>query len=198
MLEGPLVFVDVDTQRDFMEPTGALYVDGAEAIVPNLRRLTEHARSHRIPVLATACAHAYGDPELEQFPPHCMAGTPGQKRIAATDWPGSSILAAGDRLDGPVPAHLTLEKQQYSLFSRPDASALLARYEAARPTFVVYGVATDYCVRAAALGLLDRGDPVVIVVDAIRAIDGAREAEFLSELVGRGATLAATDVVCGP
>ena len=37
MLEGPLVFVDIDTQRDFLEPTGALYVAGSTEILPNLR-----------------------------------------------------------------------------------------------------------------------------------------------------------------
>ena len=37
MLEDPLVFVDVDTQRDFMEPSGALYVARATEIVPTLR-----------------------------------------------------------------------------------------------------------------------------------------------------------------
>ena len=36
MLEGPLVFVDVDTQRDFLEPTGALYVPGSTEILANL------------------------------------------------------------------------------------------------------------------------------------------------------------------
>ena len=56
-LAGPLVFVDVDTQRDFLEPTGALYVAGGDEIIPNLARLSEFARRHRVPVLATACSH---------------------------------------------------------------------------------------------------------------------------------------------
>ena len=55
MLDGPLVFVDVDTQRDFLEPDGALAIPGAEAILPNLARLTAFARRQGIPVLATAC-----------------------------------------------------------------------------------------------------------------------------------------------
>ena len=84
MLPGPLVFLDVDTQRDFMEQGGALYVERSSEIVPNLAQLTEFATRHRIPVIATACAHHPDDPELTHFPPHCLAGTPGQLRIAAT------------------------------------------------------------------------------------------------------------------
>src|SRR3954469_22406631 len=92
MLSGPLVFVDIDTQRDFLDPEGALYVPGSEAILANLARLTEFARAHGIPVLATGCAHSLDDDELAQFPPHCMVGTPGQRRTEATAWPGSLVL----------------------------------------------------------------------------------------------------------
>ena len=56
MLDGPLVFVDIDTQRDFLEPDGALFVPGSTEIVPNLARLTRFAREHGITVLATGCA----------------------------------------------------------------------------------------------------------------------------------------------
>ena len=54
MLEGPQVFVDIDTQRDFLEATGALFVSGSRAIIPNLARLTRFARDQKIPILATA------------------------------------------------------------------------------------------------------------------------------------------------
>lgn len=198
MLDGPLVFVDVDTQRDFMDSSGALFIPGSEAILPNLARLTGFARSHDIPVLATACAHRPADPELATFPPHCMVGTVGQRRVAETDWPGGLVLGVDDRMAGPLPPHLTVEKREFSPFSRPDAGEIFTRYEQGRPTFVVYGVATDYCVRAMVSGLLDRHDRVVVVVDAIRAIDEASEAEVLEGLVARGTVLILTDLVCTP
>jgi hypothetical protein len=33
-MDEPLVFLDVDTQMDFMLPSGSLYVPGAEKIIP--------------------------------------------------------------------------------------------------------------------------------------------------------------------
>ena len=39
------VFVDVDTQIDFLFPAGALYVPGAEALVPKIAALNRYARS---------------------------------------------------------------------------------------------------------------------------------------------------------
>jgi nicotinamidase/pyrazinamidase len=196
MLDSPLVFVDIDTQRDFLDPSGALFVPGSREILPNLERLTQFAASRRIPILATACAHAADDPELAQFPPHCMIGTEGQNRVGATAIRDSLVLGVDDRLTGEIPAHLTLQKREFDVFSRPDADALIARYNQDGPTFVVYGVATDYCVRAAVEGLLRRHCRVAIVADAVRAIDPAAEADLLSDWARRGVLLTSTEAVC--
>src|SRR3954467_8836544 len=103
MLAGPLVFVDIDTQRDFLEPTGALFIPGSGAILASLARLTAFARTRGIPVLATACAHTADDPEFPQFPPHCMVGTPGQERVAETTWPGGEVLTPDALHFGDLP-----------------------------------------------------------------------------------------------
>jgi nicotinamidase/pyrazinamidase len=196
MLDGPLVFVDIDTQRDFLEPAGALFIPGSEVILPNLARLTGFARTRGIPVLATACAHTNGDAELRQFPPHCMIGTPGQERIATTAWPGGEVLTPDALHFGNLPHHLTVQKRGFDVFSHPDADRLIGLYRRVHPTFVVYGVATDYCVRAAVWGLLNRGSSVAVVVDAVHALDRAAEPAVLTEFVHRGALLTLTTVVC--
>ncbi len=196
MLPGPLVFLDVDTQRDFMEQGGALYVERSNEIVPNLAQLTKFAARHRIPVIATACAHRPDDAELTHFPPHCMVGTPGQLRIAATSRSDSVVLPAGTHLTGELPAHLTLEKCEYDVFSRADADELIARYNVRSPLFVVYGVATDYCVKKAVEGLLRLGCRAALVADAIRPIDRAAERGILTDFARRGVLLTVTRVVC--
>jgi nicotinamidase/pyrazinamidase len=194
-----LVFVDIDTQRDFLEPSGALPVPGAGSILGALRGLTEHARARGIPVLATACNHGPDDEELRAFPAHCMAGTPGQQRVAATAWEGGVVLSPEQAFEGPgVPPHLTLEKRTIDVFGRPDAERVVAAYGAGDPRFVVYGVATDYCVRCAVFGLLARGRAVAVVADAVRAIDARREAEILTEFVRAGATLTVAARVIRP
>ncbi len=198
MLEGPQVFVDIDTQRDFLEPTGALFVPGSTAIVPRLARLTRFARDQAIPVLATACAHSHDDPELKTFPPHCMVGTGGQERVEATFCSGSVLFDERAHVPAKVPPHLTLLKRQYDFFTHPHAAELIALYAAGQPIFVVYGVATDYCVAAAVNGLLARHCRIALVVDAIRAIDNEAEAGILTEFARRGVLLTMTDVVCDP
>jgi nicotinamidase/pyrazinamidase len=197
-MKTPLVFVDIDTQRDFLDPAGPLFIFSSPPILPNLERLTGYAARHEIRVLATACCHAADDLELDIFPPHCMAGTKGQSRISETDDPETVTLGLTDSFAGSLPRHLTIHKKELDLFSRADANAIIAAYQRDSPTFVVYGVATDYCVKKAVEGLLARGCQVAIVVDAIRAIDGTAEAAILTGFANQGVLLTRTENICQP
>jgi nicotinamidase-related amidase len=49
-----IFFMDIDTQRDFMLSTGALYVPGAERIIPKLRWLFDFDRKNEIFILSSA------------------------------------------------------------------------------------------------------------------------------------------------
>ena len=76
------VFVDIDTQIDFLFPAGALYVPGAERILPAIAQLNHYAVEHSMPLISTADAHSENDPEFRTWPPHCVAGTAGQSKPA--------------------------------------------------------------------------------------------------------------------
>jgi nicotinamidase/pyrazinamidase len=193
-MSNSVLFWDVDTQADFIYPDGKLYVPGAEMIVLNLKQLTAWAAEHGIMIVASACAHQPGDPEFNQYPPHCLAGTPGQRKIPETLL--SNPLIVPNR---PVelPEHLSryqqiiLEKQQVDVFSNPNTELLLQRIGRDRQV-VLYGVVTEICVAYAACGLLQRGYRVSVVTDAIRHLDESKSQVFLEELTRSGATLVAT------
>ena len=84
------------------------------------------------------------------------------------------------------------EKQTLDVFDNPHASALVARLPA-DAEYVVFGVVTEYCVKCAAKGLLERGRKVAIVKDAIEALDPADGRRALDELQASGARLITTD-----
>lgn len=196
MLDGLLIFVDVDTQRDFLEPGAPLFVAGSEAIRPNLGRLATFARANRIPIIATACAHEPGDQE-DDFPPHCVRGTPGQERVEETADGGTMVIEPGSGVVPQfAPLHMTIHKRRYDVFSTPEAEGVFAVYAPHEPTFVVYGVATDYCVRCVVDGLLDRNYRVAVVADAVRGVDASREQAMLARFAARGALLTTADAVC--
>ncbi|HVA01128.1 MAG TPA: isochorismatase family cysteine hydrolase [Terriglobia bacterium] len=193
----PVVFFDVDTQVDFMLPSGSLYVKGAEEIVPNLRKLMAYAQAHRIPVLSSADAHPPDDPSFAQWPPHCVVGTPGQERIPETRLPKPYTVPNRPgtfTLPGAWPAQIIIEKQEYDASTNANFDAILQAF--GKRQFIVFGVATDYCVRDTALSLLKKRCEVEIVTDAIKpiSIEGGRMA--LEEMTAAGARLVKAAEVC--
>lgn len=209
-LPSEIVFVDVDTQVDFMLPHGKLYVPGAEKIIPNLERLMRFAQEHGVAVISSVDAHAPDDPEFQQFPPHCVQGTPGQEKIPETLLPRRTVLpnqkevlAEGEagsaefahfKLCGRSRAQQwILEKQKFDLFTNAAAAALFEKFAAER--FIVFGVATDYCVKAAVAGLLKLGKPVAVVTDAVQGIDPAASNSVLRQMQEAGAELLSTQEV---
>src|ERR1700733_6921859 len=136
------VFFDVDTQLDFLYPSGALYVPGAETIVNRVAALNHWAAKHGVPVISTMDAHTPNDPEFRDWPPHCIAGTPGQrkppstlleKRVVVPNTPGLPETAETKQL--------LIEKQALDCFTNVNLPALLDRLGAER--CVVYGVVTE-------------------------------------------------------
>ncbi len=176
------MFWDVDTQADFMLPEGKLYVPGAEAIIPTLARLTQWAAQHQVLVIASADAHQPGDKEFSLYPPHCLAGTPGQKKIPETSLTSQFTIPnrQAEMPDAERYRQIVLEKQEFDVFSNPNTESLLAQL--GKPEIVLYGVVTEICVAAAAKGLLDRGYRVTVVEDAIRHLDAGKGRAFLEEV----------------
>ena len=196
-METPLAFFDVDTQVDFMEPTGKLYVPHAEKIIPHLAQLMAYAREHDIPVISSADAHAADDPEFKIWPPHCVAGTHGQQRIKETLLPGALTVPMHAGAFNPPrewPPQIIIEKDVYETSANPHFDAILKALGPRR--FVVFGVATEYCVRADVLALRQYNRPVEIVVDAIQAITEEGGLKALAEMAAAGAERVKTADVC--
>jgi nicotinamidase/pyrazinamidase len=173
------VFFDIDTQIDFVYPTGSLYVPGAEQILPIVGELNRHAPL----VISTMDAHSENDPEFQIYPRHCVAGTTGQHKPAVTllDRRATVPQVAEDS------RQWILEKQQLDCFTNPHLEPLLATLSARR--YVVYGVVTEICVRYAAFGLLKTGQRVEIVTDAVKALDEQKAREMFSEFTAAGGYL---------
>jgi len=183
-----VVFWEVDTQADFMLPGGKLYVPGAERLLPNIRKLTNAARQGRVFLVSHGCYHAKDDPEFRTFPPHCIKGTEGAAFVpeALTD----KVVVVPNDSSAVVPKDLSpyqqilFEKQTLDIFASRHANKFMKRF-GDDVEFVVFGVVTEYCVRLAAKGLLDRGRRVSVVEDAIatlKAQDGERTVAELRDL----------------
>lgn len=194
-----LVFVDIDTQIDFMLPHGKLYLEGSRLILSNLHRLLEYALTRRILILQTADTHTEDDPEFSTFgfPAHCVAGTPGWNRVQESrlipdlvirkDGESQVLLSGDERV-------VLIEKPSFSIATNPRAIRLL---EALQPChFIVFGVATEGCVRKSILSLREMNFNVSVVIDAVAHGQVKVGEQALEEFASLGVRPLTCDDIC--
>lgn len=182
-----------------MLSSGSLYVPGAERIIPKLRKLFDFARKNEITILSTVDAHTPDDPEFEQFPAHCVQGSEGQRKVEETLLARPLIFQNKPMDRNLVDAvrknrQIIIEKQTLDMFSNPVAEKLL---RALPPRAIVFGVATEYCVKYACLGLRRMGIHTAIISDAIRALAPKTEKEALEEMRAAGVDFITMETLMG-
>ena len=188
------IFFDIDSQLDFLYPAGALYVPGAERIVPAIERLNRHAAMYDIPVVSTIDAHPENDPEFKVWPAHCVAGTIGQHKAETTLLDKRVVVPNQDAelaIEGVQ--QIIVEKQHVDAFTVPNLTRVIERLAA--DAFVVYGLVTEVCVLHAARGLLKYGKPLTIVTDAIAPLAGEASERALAEIRAAGGRMALTSEI---
>ena len=147
-------------------------------------------------LVSSGDAHPEGDPEFARFPPHCLRGTPGA-RIIPEGLARNSRTIPNDPSQ-PLPQDIlrspqvVIEKQTLDVFDNPHTNELVDRL-GADAEYIVFGVVTEYCVRCAAKGLLERGRKVSVVKDAIETLDAAAGNQTIAELQALGARMITTD-----
>lgn len=207
-----IIFWDVDTQHDFMKADGKLYVPDAEQLISNLKKLTDYAHGHGIRIVASADDHELDHPEIsatpdfkETFPPHCLRGTPGQRKIPETALRDPLVVEPEPQdpagLTAKIRAHrgdILLHKHRFDVFTNANTLTVV---DALDPHDVVlYGVALDVCDKYAIEGLLQHRPHIRIfaVVDAMKPIDRDCAQHLLKEWGEEGVRLVKTsEVVVG-
>lgn len=197
------LFYDIDTQRDFILPGGKLYVPGAERILPRLEDLTRCARHKGITIAGSVDRHFPADAELQPnggaYPEHCMNGTDGQRKVAATAPQHPCWIENRDYTETELQALLRqggeiyIEKQDIDIFvGNRNAVSVFDAFLRGKTDVVVYGVVTEICVDLALAALKDRPVRLHVPVDAIAALDEEHGKETMEKWCRWGVRLTST------
>ncbi|MDP2241986.1 MAG: nicotinamidase [Burkholderiales bacterium] len=153
----------VDVQNDFL-PGGSLAVPNGDEVIPVLNRHIALARSRGVPVFASRDWHpidhcsfqAQGGP----WPPHCVADTQGAAFSPGLELPRDAVI---------ISKAMREDADAYSSFEGTDLAPQLRKLGVKQ--LLVGGLATDYCVLNTVLDARQSGFGVLLLADAIRAVN---------------------------
>jgi nicotinamidase/pyrazinamidase len=195
--------VVVDVQADFTElHSGALAVAGTDAqYLDVVETVTRKYQEQGVPVYFTQDWHPAdhvsfysnhpdteplqvieidGRPQV-MWPPHCVQGTSGAE-IVVTVGPAAKTVRKGTetRFDS------------YSGFAddgghKTELNRLLR--EDGMQKLIIYGLATDYCVKATVMDALEAGFQVELMLELCRGVSPDTTAAAIQEMKEKGATI---------
>ncbi|MGZ8214814.1 MAG: isochorismatase family protein [Methylosarcina sp.] len=161
------VLIVNDIQKDFC-PGGRLAVSEGDQVIPVFNRYIDHFVQRQLPVIATRCWHPKNHSSFIQqggpWPEHCIAGSTGAE--------------FADDLHLPSTAHIfskgtEINNDGYSAFSNPGLKTLLDGMKTLR--LFIGGLTTDYCVLNSVCDALDLGYQVMLLSDAVKAVNVHRQ-----------------------
>jgi nicotinamidase/pyrazinamidase len=193
------IFWDVDTQFDFMQPTGKLYVPGAETIIDKVSEVRKFALDNGCSMIADIDWHSLDNEEISQspdskqtFPPHCMAGEPGSERVGYLGNVPIEYVEIDKMSDDSLKKlvnknqfHIVIKKESIDAFDNPNTDRLLKLIKPKAVT--VFGVALDFCVYYVLHGLAKyKSIKLVLLRDVTKGLNSRPENEILNEMQQMG------------
>lgn len=175
--------VVVDAQRDFM-PGGSLAVPNGDAIVAPLNAYISAFAARQLPIFFTRDWHPPDHCSFREmggrWPSHCIAGTSG------ASWADGLTIVPGARI---ISKATDRSVEAYSAFAGTALLVLLRDLQVRR--LFVGGLATDYCVHETVVDARTYGFDVVVLADAIRAVnvEPDDDTRAITDMIDHGATL---------
>lgn len=193
------LLVDINTQKDFLLAEGKACVRNHRRILAHIRRVMAWARARNVPVISIADV-CPGPAEDNGQPASCVDGTEGQKKIRYTLLDNRVVFPADGNTDLPRDMlrryqQVVLHKRCLDPFDEPRIDRLLSEVQA--NNFILVGVSVEGAVKAAALGLLQRGKRVTVVMDAVGSHNKKEARLALRKMEAKGARLIETRRLAG-
>jgi len=170
----------IDVIYDFV--SGVLGSERAAVIVPNIRRLLDHARGVGAPVIYVTDAHLPSvDREFDIWPRHAEEGSEGAQIVEEIN---------------PEEGDFHLPKRRYSCFYATGLDMLLR--ELSVDTLVLTGLVTNICIQHTAADAFFRGYKILVPRDCVEAPSEEAQKASLSYMVEMyGAEVTTSEALMG-
>jgi nicotinamidase-related amidase len=192
------ILIDINTQKDYFFAWGNACIKNHRRVLANVRRMMAWAKRNDVRVISTC--EVYPNHNGVNETGYCIDGTEGQKKIRYTLLSNRVSFPADGSTDFPADIlrqyrQVVLHKRCVDPFNEPRIERLLSEVRA--DNFVLIGASAEGAVKAMALGLLQRGKKVSVVIDAVGLIN-KREAKLaFRKMRAKGAKLIETKKLAG-
>lgn len=181
----------VDMQHDFADPTGSLYVQGGEQILPGVNAEIDAARAAGATVVYTQDWHPESTPHFARdgglWPVHCVIDSDGAALLPGLTVAGPVVRKGSGREDGY--SGFTVLDLDTGKTHGTELSTILD--ENGVMSVVVVGLAGDWCVKATAIDGVKLGYDVSVPVRLTRFVElnPGDEVRAAEEMTAAGVTL---------
>lgn len=203
LAENTVGVIVVDIQGDFTTyKNGSLAVAGTDkAFIDELMQATKSLKAKGYPIFATQDWHPadhisffsnhenkkpfeaiqIGDRTQVLWPPHCVQGTTNAELLLSPDLAEVVVKKGKDK-----------KYDSYSGF-QDDGGAITEMNQELKKKgiqeVIVYGIATDYCVKATAIDALEAGFKVTVIEGLSKGVAPETTAKALTEMESKGITI---------
>ncbi len=147
----------IDMINDFVEEKGALFVEGAKNLIPNINEKIKKFREEGGLIIFVCDAHSEDDKEFEVWGKHAVKGT----------W-GSEIAGGMDYREGDI----RVDKTRFSAFFKTNLEDILKEHGIEK--VYLTGILTDICVLYTAGDAYMRGFKVAVFKDCVKSVSEER------------------------
>ncbi|MDD5269038.1 MAG: isochorismatase family protein [Methylococcales bacterium] len=171
----------IHLQNDFL-PGGRLPVAEGDQVIPVMNRYIDRFTQRKLPVFATRDWHPKNHGSFIKqggpWPEHCIAGSTGAEFARGLHLPVTVQI---------FPTGTEVENDGYSGFESAALKKQLEKLSVSR--LFIGGLATDYCVLNTVCDALDLNYQVLLLTDAMRAVNVHRGdgEEALNKMISKGA-----------
>lgn len=171
----------IDVQNDFL-PGGSLSVPEGDQVIPILNGYIDRFSNRQLPVFATRDWHPSNHCSFIQqggpWPEHCITNSKGAEFAAGLHLPDATYI---------ISKGTDVEQDGYSGFANPALKKQLDNAGASR--LFIGGLATDYCVLNTVCDALSCHYQVLLLKDAIRAVNMQQQdgENAVKEMLQKGA-----------
>lgn len=192
------ILIDINTQVDCLLANGKACIRNHRRVLAHIRRMIAWARRRNVPVISISEVHSDSSGSINGG--CCVDGTEGQKKIPYTLLSNRISFPADGSTDLPRDmlrqyGQIILHKRTVDPFGEPRIDRLLSEVRA--NDFILIGTCAEGSVMETALGLLQRGKNVSVVVDAVGSHNRKQGRLALSKMEAKGAKLIETKKLAG-